>query len=130
MLFGDDPQRVAMIHLDSLAQPTHMEIGGGSSVWSVQGVRIGMPLPDLQALNGGPLTVAGFHGADSGKVLDWRGGNLAGSGVTARLCMPNGAIPASYPQDGHPFGSDDPRVAVLVPTVCNLGQQIGPAANR
>ncbi len=47
----------------------------GSS-WSVAGVAIGMPLVELERLNGGPFKLNYFEGDYGGAITDWLGGRF------------------------------------------------------
>jgi hypothetical protein len=52
----------------------HVTITGLS--WSVAGVVIGMPLVELERLNGGPFKLNYFEGDYGGAITDWLGGRF------------------------------------------------------
>jgi hypothetical protein len=53
---------------------SHATITGPS--WSVAGVMIGMPLVELERLNGGPFELNYFEGDYGGAITDWLGGRF------------------------------------------------------
>jgi hypothetical protein len=123
-LFPDNPDPVH-VFLGESGHPTYLIVYGPRSGWGAHGVRLGMTLPELQALNGGPLAVSGFGWDYGGRVVDWRGGKLADLGITADLCPPQDVeMPEEWPLGEEPFGSDDPRVAAVAPVICSLGQHL------
>jgi hypothetical protein len=80
VLFPSDlRRRIEITWRDTVA---HREIRtvrleGHDSDWQVEGrVRLGTDLFELERLNGGPFTLAGFGWDQEGVVLSWEGGSL------------------------------------------------------
>jgi hypothetical protein len=60
----------------------------GTCRWQASnGIRFGTTLSELEALNGGPFTIAGFGYSYGGNVLSWDGGKLARSECSGRLVL-------------------------------------------
>ena len=81
VLFADDPARKAELfvqdeeHVRGIAS---IRVTGQHSLWHFDsGVRPGMRLADLVALNGQPITFTGLDWDDGGSVDDWHKGRLA-----------------------------------------------------
>jgi len=54
-----------------------MRIEDASTWQSQNGIHVGMPLAEVERINGGPFTLAGFEWDYGGRVSDWRGGTLS-----------------------------------------------------
>lgn len=117
IVFPDDPQRrleLVMAEGDPDSPIQLLRVQGSESLWhSAGGIRLGMTLAQLVALNGAPLNFYGLSWDYGGSVQDWHGGKLAnpvGSPVF------HGVVLAARDDDtdGLPLGdsvfrSDDPR---------------------
>ncbi len=117
VVYPDDPRRRLELVMDE-GQPGRpiqtLRIAGTGSLWHAGGIRLGMPLAELVALNGAPVGFYGLSWDYGGTVADWHGGKLA----------PAEGLPPAYgvvlgtrdgdDGDGLPMGdaqfrSDDPR---------------------
>lgn len=117
ILFPDDPTRRAYLYFqdeDKLSGLQMVRIIDESSRWHLaNGVRVGMPLSRLVALNGKPLRFYGFDWDYGGAITDWRGGKLQpAQGKDAitlgiRLNRIEDAPEGSYPIGEGEFSSDD-----------------------
>ena len=54
-----------------------MRIENASTWQSQNGIHVGMQLAEVERINGGPFTLAGFEWDNGGHVSDWRGGTLS-----------------------------------------------------
>ena len=118
VLFPDDPQRRAEIiprgeHAgDGIAA---IRVTGESSRWSLaSGVRPGMTLYELVALNGKPVTFSGLDWDYGGAIQQWHGGKLEpadGGAVFESLTLthPDDAPDGAYPLGDGEYRSDDPK---------------------
>ncbi|MFC4173371.1 hypothetical protein ACFOYU_15100 [Microvirga sp. GCM10011540] len=79
VVFPDDPEkRLEVIWWDEEAsrQPSIVRTLGTG--WSLpKGVRVGMPLNEVEAANGRPFLLYGFGWDYGGTISDWKGGALA-----------------------------------------------------
>lgn len=117
ILFPDDPTRRAYLYFqdeDKLSGLQLVRIVDESSRWHfANGVRVGMPLSKLVALNGKPIRFYGFDWDYGGAITDWRGGKLQPAqgkdAVTLgiRLNRSEDAPEGSYPIGEGEFSSDD-----------------------
>jgi hypothetical protein len=92
VLFPREPRQTIMILWKSQslrASPKHARVRGDDSVWVVgPGVRLGLTLDELEALNGGPFTLTGFGDAYEGTVVSWNRGVLdLALGTTTRVAV-------------------------------------------
>lgn len=131
-LYPGDPTRTLEVYLDdSGAHPDTLVARDHSTHWTrADGVRIGMTVPELAALNGGPFAFTGFDWDYGGMVTDWRGGKLdpgAAEHGSVGLCPP-ADTPDDYPTGDGTFSSEDPRLPAAVPTVCEYTVPLPPAA--
>lgn len=120
-LFANDPARRAHLYFQEETTGTRLtlvSVKDRTSRWSLDsGVRIGMPLSQLLALNGKPVKLMGFDWDYGGFVIDWNRGRLAQhSGDTVRRGVRLDTRPTdaghpagSYPMGDGEFSSDDPR---------------------
>lgn len=120
-LFADDPGRRAYLYFQNETTRTGLalvSIKDRPSRWTLDsGVRIGMPLSQLLALNGKPVKLTGFDWDYGGYVSDWNGGRLArkeGDMVRRGVRLDiregdDGSATGSYPLGDGEFSSDDPR---------------------
>ncbi len=54
-----------------------MRIENASTWQSQNGIHVGMPLAEVERINGGPFSLSGFEWDYGGRVTDWRGGTLS-----------------------------------------------------
>ena len=82
-----------------------LRIAGSASRWhDERGVRLGMPLSELVALNGAPIAYYGLAWDYGGTVQDWHGGTLAnavGNPLFRRVTL---GVRAGAALDGLPVG--------------------------
>lgn len=131
ILFPEDPKRRAYVYFQDQKMLTGLSMvritDAGSQWRSAQGIRIGMPLSELVALNGGPFEFLGFDWDYGGQVTDWLGGKLAPvkSGPTLRVQLvhqdlPRGIAYNKLPIGEHTFRSDEAQLAKLKPTIAEI----------
>lgn len=118
LLFADDPVRRATVYFqdsDKLLGLSGIVIEDAQSRWQFDnGVRVGMSLKELVALNGAPLTYYGLSWDYGGHVIDWHGGKLQTMSdlpgrYGVRLTSAPDAPAGSYPQGDSEYRSDDKR---------------------
>lgn len=101
-----------------------LRIAGASRWTAPNGIRIGTPLVEVEALNGKPFTIGGF-GWDYGGTVQWNGGTLDGPVgkrcfLAVILAPKNDAPAAALNQvsgEGPHFASNDPNMIAVSPTV-------------
>jgi hypothetical protein len=72
----------------SRARPARIIVRGSSGPWHLApGIRLGTRLRELESLNHGAFTLAGFGWDYGGVILDWRGGALAARLPGVRLYL-------------------------------------------
>jgi len=120
-LFADDPSRRAYLYFQNETEGAGLalvNIKDRPSRWALDsGVRPGMSLSELLALNGKPVKLMGFDWDYGGYISDWHGGRLArkqGDMVRRGVRLDtreanNGHPTGSYPSGDGEFNSDDPR---------------------
>ncbi len=75
VLFAEDPERRLAL-VPGVGALVDEETGRR---WKLPlGLRPGLPLPKLEAINGRGFRFIGFGGEHSGLVVDWKGGKLSG----------------------------------------------------
>lgn len=81
VVFPDDPRRRLELVLDADnpdAPIRELRVGSSDSLWhAASGLRTGMTLAELAALNGAPVSFYGLQWDYGGTVQDWHGGRLA-----------------------------------------------------
>ena len=98
----DKARRIEVLWIDEKRQRRASEIRTGvDSTWrTTQGIRRGMSLREVEALNGRPFELYGFGFDYGGTTLDWKGGALAtqagGCTLTLRFMMREGADNAGF----------------------------------
>ena len=102
VLFPRDPrQRIDILWKSQLARvsPKHARVRGDESAWVVMpGVRLGLSLEELEALNGGAFTLTGFGHAYEGTVLSWHRGALdVALGASSRVAVRLAPSPSERP---------------------------------
>ena len=96
-----------------------MRISTGSTWRTTQGVAVGMPLVDVEAINGRPFLLAGFGWDYGGTTLDWKDGKLATQPGGCRLMLRfDQQKPTDADIDGdREFSSDDKGMRSAAPIV-------------
>jgi hypothetical protein len=116
VVFPDDPAKRLELVLDADdkdAPIRELRASGSTSLWhDASGLRPGMTLAELAALNGAPLSFYGLGWDYGGTVQDWHGGKLAnavGNPLFRRVTLGarDGAADARLPQGDGSFRSDD-----------------------
>jgi hypothetical protein len=134
ILFANDPKRRAYVYYQdekALTGLSMLRVMDASSQWrSTQGIRIGMPLPKLVAINHGPFEFLGFDWDYGGQITDWLGGKLASAknGATLRVQLGHGELPKDIaynklPIGDHAFRSDHPQLARMKPVVAEMSMR-------
>jgi hypothetical protein len=81
VVFPDDPRKRLELVLDADnpdAPIRELRVASGDSLWhDASGLRTGMTLAELVALNGAPVSFYGLGWDYGGTVQDWHGGKLA-----------------------------------------------------
>jgi hypothetical protein len=75
----DESKRIEIVWRGKRQKPEWIRIPAGST-WTFAGIRVGMPLAEVEKLNGRPFTLSGFDWDYGGAVTNWRGGKLAQAG--------------------------------------------------
>jgi hypothetical protein len=94
---SDSTRRAEIIWRDTLHQrnPGRVVLRGNRSLWQAsRGISLGTTLQELERLNGGAFTLAGFGWDYTGVITDWRGGALDSALVGIKLYLDPG--PAQY----------------------------------
>lgn len=120
VVFPDDPSRRLELVLDGEdkdAPIQELRVRAPGSRWrAASGLRMGMTLSELVALNGAPISFYGLEWDYGGTVQDWHGGrlaNAAGAALFRRVTLGAraGTSPDAVPIGDSVFRSDDPRLA-------------------
>ncbi|GHB99024.1 hypothetical protein [Thermomonas carbonis] len=118
--FPDDPAKRLELMLDADnkdAPIQELRVTNAESLWhDATGLRPGMSLAELVALNGAPVSFYGLAWDYGGTVQDWHGGKLAnavGNPLFRRVTLTarTGADDNALPQGDATFRSDDPKWA-------------------
>lgn len=112
-----------------------IRIRGGETMWRTErGITLGTTLSEIEALNGGPVTLTGFGWDYGGTILDRRGGGLRelggmeGGSVAGRTLLlrvepaPGAREKPEYGEalGDRDFGSDHPAIRALEPRVYEM----------
>lgn len=128
ILYPNDPKRRVYIYLDDTGvHPSLLRILDGESEWQrSDGVRMGLTLTKLVALNGKPIQFSGFGWDYGGTISNWNGGTMEKrkgmGGLT--LCppdFPEDKYPDNYPSGDAEFSSSNGLVVRYPPLVCEFG---------
>lgn len=138
LLFPEDSlRRLEIAWTDTVRHrlPRVARFSGARSDWTVgRGLTLGVSLRDVERLNGGPFTLAGFEWAGEGLVTSWRGGTFnrpppGAQRVLARFRPPRDSAGSSDSTtaplvhallgDG-PYSSTDARMRKLNPRVAEV----------
>lgn len=133
VLYPDQPARRLEVFLDQQGDsPESIVVGAEATDWvRGDGVRIGLDIPALAALNGRSFVLTGFGWDYGGTVVDWNGGAIAPDGRQAgfvRLCAPESSDALDHRQ--YPMGeagvdSDLPVLRDHPPRVCQFTLTVG-----
>jgi len=103
VIYPNDPRRrleVLWIDKDMQRRPGAIWISKESQWTGWRGVRIGMTLEDVEALNGKPFKLRNFDGDYGGTVTDWNGGAMehipGGCRVSLRFEPAKDTSPETY----------------------------------
>ena len=116
VVFPDDPRKRLELVLDADnpdAPIRELRVPSANSLWhAASGLRTGITLEELVALNGAPVSFYGLGWDYGGTVQDWHGGRLAnGVGETrfhrVTLSSRQGSDDANLPMGDRAFRSDD-----------------------
>ena len=127
VIFAADPTRRLAIYwgeAETRSEPMFL-IVPDDTLWTVNGLRIGMPIADVEALNGGPFSLGGFGDMSRGMVESWNGGKLSAAAGACRV-----QVGFRHPFIGVPTDLDDPLMndetyASDDPSLRALGAKIG-----
>jgi len=120
VVFPHDPSRRLELVLDAEdkdAPIQELRVRAPGSRWrDASGLRMGITLSELVALNGAPISFYGLEWDYGGTVQDWHGGrlaNAAGAALFRRVTLGAraGTSPDAVPIGDSVFRSDDPRLA-------------------
>lgn len=125
---GDSTRRAEIIWRDTLRHrnPHRVVLRGISTRWQTgRGISLGTTLQDLERLNGGPFTLAGFGWDYAGVITEWNGGALDGALTGIRLYLEPGAAQrqsAAYAQvlGDRDYSSALPAMQQLNPKVTQI----------
>jgi hypothetical protein len=127
----DAARRIEVLWIDEKRRRNPSEIRTGvESAWrTAQGLRRGMTLEQVGALNGRPFKLYGFGFDYGGTTLDWNGGALAtpagGCTPSLRFMMREGADNAGVHVGEQDFMSDDAAMRRAAPVVDAVGLRFG-----
>ena len=127
----DKARRIEVLWIDEKRRRNPSEIRTGvDSTWRTEhGIRRGMTLGEIEALNGRPFRLYGFGFDYGGTTLDWNGGALAtqagGCTLTLRFTMREGADNAAVYGGEQSFMSDDEGMRKAAPVVDAVGLRFG-----
>ena len=114
VVFPDDPRKRLELVLDADnpdAPIRELRVPSTDSLWhDASGLRTGMTLAELVALNGAPVSFYGLDWDYGGTVQDWHGGKLAnavGNPLFHRVTLTARAGDAALPSGDGTFRSDD-----------------------
>jgi hypothetical protein len=119
----DAARRIEVLWKNERARRDPAEIRTGvAAQWSTaRGIRRGMTLAEIEALNGRPFELYGFGFDHGGTTLDWKGGALAqqpgNCTLALRFSMREGADNAGIHGEERSFLSDDAAMRTAAPVV-------------
>ena len=124
-------RRIEVLWIDEKRRRNPSEIRTGiDSTWrTAHGIRRGMSLGEVEALNGRPFELWGFGFDYGGTSLDWKGGALAtqagGCTLTLRFSMRDGADNAGVYIGEQSLMSDSEAMRKADPVVDAVGLRFG-----
>ena len=96
VLYPDDPKaRLEFIWSDEKLRrrPTMIRAKDQSAWAATNGIRIGMPLAEVEKMNGKPFKLSGFDWDYGGRVTDWQGARWASRSGAVAFSLSNSFIP-------------------------------------
>ncbi len=121
---GDVTKRAEVIWADDAAKarPANIKINHLATAWTgPSGLKAGMTLEDVEAINTKPFTIMGFNWDYGGAVTDWKGGALAGGDCRVLVRFdPEPGAPTEKVMGDRPFSSDQADVRAAKPTVSEI----------
>jgi hypothetical protein len=127
IVYPDDPNRRLQVAWQDEAMRDPIVMVTERSGWRVGGVKIGLSLAELEALNGGPFELLGFDWDYGGGVVDWRGGRLGeplpgGCALSVTLARDDSASDeaANKVSGDQRFSSDSADMRAVKPVVVEI----------
>jgi hypothetical protein len=128
VIYPNDPRRrleVLWIDEEMRRHPGAIWISKESQWRGWRGLRIGMTLEDVEALNGRPFRLRNFQGDYGGTVTDWRGGAMehipGGCRVSVRFEPDKNTIPQTYAAlEGPQYLSSNPQIRAFRSTALEI----------
>lgn len=123
VLYPNTPNEIEIIWETAASEgrPAFIRIGKDSTAWKTQeGITIGTPLEELEAINGRPFTFNGFEWDYGGLVTNWNGGKLTDNLVIALVPKNFEVMSQAFVGDDVQLSSDDPKVRALQPRVGSM----------
>lgn len=129
ILFPKDPsRRVEVLWWNETARKSPSSIQAEGSGWfGPKGIRVGMTLDEVEALNGRPFTLYGFGWDFGGTSSDWKGGALAslpgGCNLFLIFALDETADEAAQIKvsSDSEYGSDQSEIKAVRPKVERIG---------
>ncbi len=115
VLFAKDPQRRAELFMqdETLRGIASVRVSGASSRWHLaNGIKPGLTLLRIAAMNGRPVTFNGLDWDYGGTITDWHGGALApakDASVFVSVGLTHAEDASGYPLGEGDYRSDDRR---------------------
>ncbi|HMO41126.1 MAG TPA: hypothetical protein PKC76_16280 [Saprospiraceae bacterium] len=104
----------------NIGRPAFVRLNKENSAWKTkQGVRVGMTLEALEAINGQPFTFYGFEWDFGGLVTDWNNGKLSPYLVVALMPQDFDALTPDLLGEVV-LSSDDPKVRAVAPKIGSM----------
>jgi hypothetical protein len=123
---ADSVRRLEILWRDSLTrrQPARLILRGTRTQWRVgPGITLGTSLKDLERLNGGPFTLAGFGWDYAGVITDWKGGSLDSALTGVKLYLDPGA--EQYQSAAYSRVLGDRDYSSALPAMQQLNPKVG-----
>mgnify|MGYP001097377928 FL=1 len=129
VVFPDDPKKRLEVIWHDEAQRTRPSaiVITAVSQWSApSGMRLGLPLTDVEKRNGKPFMLSGFGADYGGSVSDWQGGKRDQLGGACRMGMRfsedsgTSAEARARVQGEQVFPSNDPGIRGVKPRVSEI----------
>jgi hypothetical protein len=125
---NDTAKRVEVLWVDEAARqrPANIEIKGASAWQTVQGLKIGSSIEDVEKANGHAFKLTGFGWDYGGNVVDWMGGSFAPKDGVDAACItminlqPGDGAPTERVTGEQEHVSDEPAIRAAKPVVYSL----------
>jgi hypothetical protein len=107
---GDSLRRAEIVWQDTVnrRQPARVILRGTRSEWRLPfGITLGTTLQELERLNRGPFTLAGFGWDYAGVITDWNGGALDSALAGIKLYLDPGPAAHQSPAYSQVLGDRD-----------------------